>query len=203
MAVTTCACPPEATIPSLSNEDCEAKIGQIGKIAFQKLGQAFTTIGNQAEWDAALAASDDTKVTILGTLHGQETTPAEPITVGSAGSNDVFDGNVKNIGEGFYQISFNLRNPSPTLLAELKEYECEINRTGVYFMGSGFILSTGTSSAIPITSFFVQSSPALNGNTDDNLAQVIVNLDANWYANSLITSGDDLNFNPMLALVNP
>ena len=200
MAVQSCPCPLDATIGDLLDQECEQKIGQIGKIGFQLLGQEFVSIGELAEWTSALNATDPTKVQVTTTLHSQETTPAEPITIGSAGSNDVFDGTIKVIGEGFYQITFNLRNPSPEVLKALKAYECESNRTGIYLMGTEFIISTADSSAIPFTNFFVQSSPSLNGNADDNLAQLQITLPSDWYENSLITTKPDLQFNPMTLL---
>jgi hypothetical protein len=190
MAVKACACPLGATIGDLVDLDCPSKFGQIGKIAFQITGNAFTDITDNAEWVTALAASDATKVQVTPTLHAQESTPAEPVTVGGAGDNTVYDGTIEIVSEGIYQINFSIRNPSPAVLEALKEYECEVSRLGIYMGGSDFVISKADSSAIPVSSLYVQSSPALNGNTDANIAQIQIVLDAGWYADSLVSKID-------------
>ena len=188
MAVKACACPLGATIGDLVDLDCPEKFGQIGKIAFQITGNAFTDITDEAEWTTAIAASDATKVQVTPILHAQESTPPEPVTVGGAGDNTVFDGTIEIVSEGIYQINFSLRNPSPAVLDALSLYQCEVSRLGIYMGGSDFILSKSDSSAIPVTSFYVQSSPALNGNTDANIAQIQIVLDAGWFSDSLVSN---------------
>jgi hypothetical protein len=177
MAVKTCQCPLDAAISDLVDLDCPTKFGQIGKIAFQQVGQAFSDITDQAEWTTYLAATDATKVQVTPILHGQESTPAEPVTVGGAGDNTVYDGTIEIVSDGIYQINFNLRNPSPAVLNALKEYECEVSRLGIYLGGRDFVISN------PVSSLYVQSSPALNGNTDANIAQIQMVLDASWFSN--------------------
>lgn len=190
MAVKACACPLGATISDLVDLDCPSKFGQIGKIAFQITGNAFVDITDEAEWVTALAALDATKVQVTPTLHAQESTPPEPVTVGGAGDNTVYDGTIEVVSEGIYQINFSIRNPSPAVLEALKEYECEVSRLGIYMGGSDFVISKADSSAIPVSSLYVQSSPALNGNTDANIAQIQIVLDAGWYADSLVSKID-------------
>jgi hypothetical protein len=187
MAVKTCPCPLGATIEDLVDLDCPTKFGQIGKIAFQIKDNPFVLITDQAEWTTAIAAIDTTKVQLTPILHGQESTPAEAVTVGGAGSNDVFDGTILNVSEGFYTITFNIRNPSPAVLTALKEYECEVSRIGIYLGGKDFVVSKADSSSIPVSSMYVQSSPSLNGNTDSNLAQIQIVLDADWFAGALVS----------------
>ena len=188
MAVKACQCPLGSQISDLVDLDCPTKFGQIGKIAFQQVGQTFTDITDQAEWTTYLAAVDATKVQVTPILHAQESTPAEPVTVGGAGSNEVYDGTIEIVSEGIYQINFSIRNPSPAVLAALKEYECEVSRLGIYLGGRDFVISKADSSAIPVSSLYVQSSPALNGNTDANIAQIQMVLDAGWFADSLVSN---------------
>ena len=188
MAVKTCQCPLDAAITDLVDLDCPTKFGQIGKIAFQQVGQAFTDITDVAEWTTALAATDASKVQVTPILHAQESTPPEPVTVGGAGDNTVYDGTIEVVSEGIYQINFSIRNPSPAVLNALKAYECEVSRLGVYLGGRDFILSKSDSSAIPVSSLYVQSSPALNGNTDANIAQIQMVLDATWFSNALVST---------------
>lgn len=189
MAVKACQCPLGAVISDLVDLDCPTKFGQIGKIAFQQVGQPFVDITSDAEWLAAIAEPVlPTKVQVTPILHAQESTPAEPVTVGGAGSNEVYDGTIEIVSEGIYQINFSIRNPSPAVLAALKEYECEVSRLGIYLGGRDFVISKADSSAIPVTSLYVQSSPALNGNTDANIAQIQMVLDAGWFADSLVSN---------------
>ena len=188
MAVKTCQCPLDAAISDLVDLECPTKFGQIGKIAFQQVDQTFTDITDQAEWTTYLAATDATKIQVTPILHGQESTPAEPVTVGGAGDNTVYDGTIEIVSDGIYQINFNLRNPSPAVLNALKEYECEVSRLGIYLGGRDFVISKSDSSAIPVSSLYVQSSPALNGNTDANIAQIQIILDASWFSNSLVST---------------
>ena len=196
MAVKTCQCPLDAAISDLVDLDCPTKFGQIGKIAFQQVGQAFTDITSVTEWTGLIGATDATKIQVTPILHGQESTPAEPVTVGGAGDNTVYDGTIEIVSDGIYQINFNLRNPSPAVLNALKEYECEVSRLGIYLGGRDFVISKSnddgagniTSSAIPVSSLYVQSSPALNGNTDANIAQIQMVLDASWFSGSLVST---------------
>ena len=197
MAVKACSCPLDAVIPDLVDLDCPTKFGQIGKIAFQIKDNPFVDITDNAEWVTALAALDATKVQVTPILHAQESTPPEPVTVGGAGDNTVYDGTIEVVSEGIYQINFSLRNPSPAVLTALKEYECEVSRLGIYMGGSDFVISKADSSAIPVSSLYIQSSPALNGNTDANIAQVQMVLDANWFADSLV-SKIDFNFTSLV-----
>jgi len=187
MAVKTCQCPLDAAISDLVDLDCKTKFGQIGKIAFQQVGQPFTDITLVSEWTGYISATNETKVQVTPILHGQESTPAEPVTVGGAGDNTVYDGTIEIVSDGIYQINFNLRNPSPAVLNALKEYECEVSRLGIYLGGRDFVISKADSSAIPVSSLYVQSSPALNGNTDANIAQIQMVLDASWFSNSLVS----------------
>ena len=196
MAVKTCQCPLDAAISDLVDLDCPTKFGQIGKIAFQQVDQPFTDITSITEWTGYIGATDATKIQVTPILHGQESTPAEPVTVGGAGDNTVYDGTIEIVSDGIYQINFNLRNPSPAVLNALKEYECEVSRLGIYLGGRDFVISKSnddgagniTSSAIPVSSLYVQSSPALNGNTDANIAQIQMVLDASWFSNSLVST---------------
>jgi len=189
MAVKTCQCPLGSQISDLVDLDCPTKFGQIGKIAFQEVGKTFTDITSNAEWVGYIAEPTlDTKIQVTPILHGQESTPAEPVTVGGAGDNTVYDGTIEIVSDGIYQINFNLRNPSPAVLNALKEYECEVSRLGIYLGGRDFVISKADSSAIPVSSLYVQSSPALNGNTDANIAQIQMVLDASWFSNSLVST---------------
>ena len=120
MAVKTCQCPLDAAISDLVDLDCPTKFGQIGKIAFQQVGQAFTDITSVTEWTGLIGATDATKIQVTPILHDQESTPAEPVTVGGAGSNEVYDGTIEIVSDGIYQINFNLRNPSPAVLNAFK-----------------------------------------------------------------------------------
>jgi hypothetical protein len=188
MAVKTCQCPLDAAIKDLVDLDCPTKFGQIGKIAFQQVGQPFTDITLISEWTSYIGATDATKIQVTPILHAQESTPAEPVTVGGAGDNTVYDGTIDIVSDGIYQINFSLRNPSPAVLNALKEYECEVSRLGIYLGGRDFVISKADSSAIPVSSLYVQSSPALNGNTDANIAQIQIVLDASWFSNSLVST---------------
>jgi len=189
MAVKACQCPLGSQISDLVDLDCPTKFGQIGKIAFQEVGQTFTDITDNAEWVGYIAEPLlPTKVQVTPILHAQESTPAEPVTVGGAGSNEVYDGTIEIVSEGIYQINFSIRNPSPAVLAALKEYECEVSRLGIYLGGRDFVISKSDSSAIPVSSLYVQSSPALNGNTDANIAQIQMVLDAGWFSGSLVSN---------------
>jgi hypothetical protein len=192
MPVTTCQCPLSGTIEDLLDLDCPVKIGQIGKTAFQITGNPFTDITDNAEWTTTIAALDATKIQVTPILHAQESTPAEAVTVGGAGSNEVYNGTVLNVSEGFYSLNFSIRNPSPAVLSALKAYECEVEsgRLGVYLGGSDFVISKADSSAIPVTSMYVQSSPVLSGNENSNLAQIQMILDAGWFADSLVSKID-------------
>jgi hypothetical protein len=187
MAVKACQCPLGATIGDLVDLSCPTKTGQIGKIAFQQVGQPFVDITDQAEWTTALAALDATKVQVTPILHGQESTPAEPVTVGGAGSNEVYDGTIEIVSDGIYQINFNIRNPSPEVLAALKDYECEVSRLGIYMGGRDFVYSNADFSAIPVSSLYVQESPSLGGNENSNIAQIQIVLASGWFGDGAVS----------------
>lgn len=195
-----CPCPLGVTIPSIADVDCKEAFGLVGKLAFQRLGNPFTDITLQAEWDAALAAVDATKIALTPlTLDSQEFPSSTTITVGGD-DNTTFDGAPIIVGETSITATFIIRDLPIAAYKELKSFTCEIaGGTGVYLLGNNFVISDENDAAIKASSFFI-GTPLLGGRTETNNYPITIVFPAGWWATAKFNAID--TFNPM-DLVNP
>lgn len=194
-----CSCPLPSVIPSITNQNCKESFGLTGKLAFQKLNNPFLDITDQAEWDAALVAVDNTKIALTPlTLDSQEIPPSTVISIGG-NDNTTFDGAPIPTGETSVTANWIIRDLPIEAYKELKKYECEVIRTGIYLIGNNFVVSKEDGSALKISGFFV-STPSFGGRTDTNNTTITVTFPAGWWKTAKFNPIS--TFNPM-DLVNP
>lgn len=183
-----CKCPAGASIPDIPAPNCPESLGQLQKVAFQRLlkddgtRNSFTgtaQITALASWTALLSADDSTKVVISPYIQAPETEPGAARTTG--GGNDTPDGIEIVLGREATAFTGAIRRTPQAVIKALKDLQCEswADNLGVYlFDGDGAIGclqdpdTATTYYPIPIRSLFV-GDKSLGGleNVDSNAIQ--------------------------------
>lgn len=195
---------------------CSDDLGQIQKIAFQRIyssgttrnafvgtgsGTITPTIPLLASWQALMTATNGTKIVVTPFVEAPTPDGGDPITFG--GGNDTIGGVVKNIGRNPINMSFALRQYPQSIIKEMKALQCEVG-LGVYlFNGDGKIIALQdpttptTYYPIPIQSLFVGDlKPNGLDTPDDNTLSF--SFPPNYSDDLAIVSPTD--FNPLIDL---
>jgi hypothetical protein len=182
----SCECPENPVLVDIDNVECVENLSALKKFLFQLPGYTFGTdsdpIDEKATWDALLAASDATKVSVTPLLVG-----GDQIPMGEAITSDV-DGNQLVDGENNILVTKHLRNVPGTIVAQLKRLACQINaRGGVVVFVNDFDkliaqkVGEGQHKGIPIIpgSMYVGSAGA-EGRATPNHATIQFNIPSDW-----------------------
>lgn len=205
-----CQCPAAASLPDIVVPKCSERIGQIQKIAFQRLlkddgtKNSFTgedSIKKLAQWTPFLTAVDSTKIVVSPYIEAPTAEAGAPRTYG--GGNDTLGGMETVVGRESTPFSAVLRNMPQSLIKVLKELQCESqgHNLGVYLFdefGAIGALNDGTNYyPIPAESFFV-GDKTLGGleNPDSNAIQW--SFLPNWSDDLAVINPE---FNPLTDLV--
>lgn len=178
-----CECPAKAALTTIPAVKCGESMGQVQRIAFQRIYKADGTkngfhpgkaaegetpevpglpITEKASWDKLLAAADDTKIVLSPIVQAPESEPGDARTYG--GGNDTPGGVEEVLGANPTSFSGVFRSVPQSVIAILKELQCEArgSNLGVYlFDENGAIeavrdaAADGTYHPIPIRSLFV------------------------------------------------
>lgn len=154
--MSTITCP--SVLPNVPNMNCSVKYGQIQKIAFQRIGNTFTTetILTKAAWFAFLSAIDSTKLVITPFVESPDSDGGDERTFGSG--NEVRDGIEYIMGINPVKMTFALRR-YPQIIIKALKILCKIPDLGVYFItGNGGVIGLkeeDTVSPLPIRAMFV------------------------------------------------
>lgn len=147
------------TMPAILNLKCKVDYGQVQKIAFQRIGNFFSSekpIQDKSSWTAFLSAEDRTKLVITPYVESPSSEGGDERTFG--GGNQTLDGIELIMGINPVKMSFALRNYPQEIIYALKILT-RIKDLGVYFFnGNGQILALRESDKyfpIPIRSLFV------------------------------------------------
>lgn len=207
-----CQCPRGAALEDITIDDCPSDLGQIQKVAFQRVfstGTTKNTIANPlllASWTPLLAAADGTKVVPTPYMNAPESEPGAQRSYG--GGNETLGGVEINIGREATSFTAKFLSIAQKTITQLKEYQCE--NTGVWlfdeFGNIGCIVddpeTPTTYYPVPIVvkSLFV-GDKKFGGleNPDDNM--ISWKLAPNWSNNFVIVSPTD--FNPLTDLATP
>lgn len=182
-------CAELTTLPTIPANDCTPDLGQVIKIAFQKIQTTpsftSTTILAQGTWTPLLAAIDATKVIISPTLHSLVIPQSEGIFEAGNDNSTAF-GIREYKGEQNVTVTAMLRSPNPAVVAELRKLTTDAKIPGVtsiwaYFFGANNRITAGTSSGagIPIYNFRI-SSMGSEGYKAKNMYQVSFDLRDVW-----------------------
>lgn len=204
-------CPAGSALTAVVHTSCDVTMGQIQKVAFQRLKgaavNAFTiSTGSpvlKASWTPLLAASDGTKVTVSPYIENPTSEPGAARTFG--GGNATIGGIARVIGEDPSSFKAVLTAKSSATVKSLKSYMTEGDNVGVFLIdangqmaGIADDLTTPTKiSPIPITALFV-GSRKLGGfeAPDSNVLEWMFK--PNWSDNLIIFKPTD--FNPLTDL---
>lgn len=175
IALMTCACPAEASLPTIPGVNCAETFGQIQKVAFQRLrkddgtrnsfvgaGESSKPIGALASWTPLLAAADSTKIVVSPYIQAPTSEPGAARTFG--GGNETLGGVEEIIGREPTPFTGVFRKIPQSVIKVIKQLQCEswADNLGVYlFDENGSIEAivdetvATTFYPIPIRSLFV------------------------------------------------
>ena len=172
----TCPCPAAPSLPEIPCVKCAERLGQIQKVAFQRLTKddgtrntfnstsGFDTIESLANWQSAMSAADSSKIVISPYIYSPTQETGAPRTFG--GGNDGLGGIEEIIGREPSAFTGSLRNIPQSVAKILKALQCEseAGNLGVYLIDeNGNVEALGITDSnnndyiypIPIRSFFV------------------------------------------------
>lgn len=211
-----CGCPAAAHIADLSINDCKESMGQLQKVAFQRIfqtagiknsfnGDSEGSIKLKASWTAKTSAADGTKITISPYIQSPATEAGAARTFG--GGNQTLGGIPITIGREPTNFTGIIYQENQAVIAQLKQYQCE--EIGVYLIDeNGNISCTADNMTkptkympIPIYSFFV-GDKSLGGYEEPDSNAISWSFVPNWSDNFYIVKREDLDFNPLTDLVN-
>ena len=166
-----CTCPAAAALTTIPSAGCPESLGQIQKIAFQRLRKAdgtknsFTSQNSillKASWTALMAASDGTKIVLSPYVQAPTNEPGSPRTFG--GGNETLGGVEMNIGREPTTFSAVIRSVKQSVIKAMKVLQCEAqaDNLGVFLIDENGAVecikdetTEGTFYPIPIRSLFI------------------------------------------------
>lgn len=205
-----CGCPAGAHLHDLDIQACKESMGQIQKVAFQRIYSTAGTLNSVTTPDAAsfsalFSASDGTKMTISPYIQGPTSEPGAARTFG--GGNQTLGGIEITIGREPTTFSATIYQESQKVIAQMKEYMCE--NVGVWLVDEngniGCIvddLDTPTKyMPIPIGKLFI-GDKKLGGFEEPDSNSIEWSFFPNWSDKFYIIKNSTLNFNPLTDWVN-
>lgn len=206
-----CGCPAGAHIADLDILECKESLGQVQKVAFQRIYKEPGVLNSVAEatqkasWTPLFSAADGTKITVSPYLQGPATEPGAARTFG--GGNQTLGGIEITIGREPTTFSATIYQESQKTIAQLKEYMCE--NIGVYLIDEngniGCIVDDHDNPKqfmpIPIGKFFV-GDKKLGGFEEPDSNSIEWAFFPNWSDKLYILKQESLDFNPLTDWVN-
>jgi hypothetical protein len=170
-------CPNPVALSDIVATDCPENWGQIVRIAFQRVGYAFTDITDEAEWDLLLAANDDTKLQI-GPIHENFTAPAGELITEGGDDNTTSFGQPVSVGKATVTAGGRYRGISAETKRSLEQFTSEsyfFQSLGVIFINEfGQIISNtdpdlegGSDTVFPIQNYFISDVDNQGLNTNN------------------------------------
>ena len=166
-----CTCPAAEALTTIPSAGCPESLGQIQKIAFQRLRKAdgtknsFTSTASillKASWTARMAANDGSKIVLSPYVQAPTNEAGSPRTFG--GGNETLGGVEIIIGREPTTFSAVIRSVQQSVIKAMKDLQCEAqaDNLGVFLIDeNGAVECVKDESAantfypIPIRSLFV------------------------------------------------
>lgn len=207
-----CGCPAAAHIADLDVQDCKESMGQLQKVAFQRI---FKTAGTKnsiadptkkASWSTMFSASDGTKMTVSPYIQNPATEAGAARTFG--GGNQTLGGIPITIGREATSFTGTIYQENQKVIAQMKQYMCE--NIGVYLIDENGNIGCLVDNVdkptaympIPIYSFFV-GDKSLGGFEEPDSNAISWSFVPNWSDNFYIIKRETLtDFNPLTDWVN-
>lgn len=196
-------CPPAAALSAIPSGSCPVNIGQIQKVAFQRVlngstknSLAFSTAGVKASWTAKLTASDSTKIVASPFIQNPSVEPGGEKTYG--GGNATLGGVTIIVGRDPSKFSAELLSVSQATVKAMKAYMSE--NVGVYLINEfGQIIGLADDVTtptkifpIPIKALFV-SDLNVGGFEAPDKNKVSWQFLPNWSDNLVVISPSDFD----------
>lgn len=206
-----CGCPQGKHIADLDIAECKESMGQIQKVAFQRIYKTAGELNSVADptkaasFTALFSAADGTKMTVSPYIQNPTTEPGAARTFG--GGNQTLGGIEITIGREPTTFTGSIYQESQKTIAQLKQYMCE--NVGVWLIDEngniGCLVEESEESAkympIPIGKLFV-GDKKLGGFEEPDSNTIEWSFFPNWSDNFTIIKRETLDFNPLTDWVN-
>lgn len=206
-----CGCPLGAHIADLTIEECKESMGQIQKVAFQRIYKTAGELNSVADptkkvsFTTLLSAADGTKMTVSPYIQSPATEPGAVRTFG--GGNQTLGGIPITIGREATNFTGVIYQENQKVIAQLKQYQCE--NIGVYLIDENGNIGCLVNDLdkptkympIPIYSFFV-GDKSLGGYEEPDSNAISWSFVPNWSDKFYIIKRETLDFNPLTDWVN-
>lgn len=206
-----CGCPAGAHIADLEIAECKESMGQIQKVAFQRIYRTYgsknsvTDPTKKASFSKLFSAADGSKMTVSPYIQGPTTEPGAARTFG--GGNQTLGGIEIIIGREPTMFSATIYQESQKTIARLKQYMCE--EIGVWLIDEngniGCLVDDQdkpmTYFPIPIGKLFI-GDKKLGGLEEPDSNAVEWSFYPNWSDMFYIIKRETLDFNPLTDWVN-
>lgn len=206
-----CGCPQGSHIADLEIAECKESMGQIQKVAFQRIYKTAGTMNTvsdptkKASWSTFFSAADGTKMTVSPYIQNPTSEPGAARTFG--GGNQTLGGIEITIGREPTTFSGIIYQESQKTIAQMKQYMCE--NIGVYLIDEngniGCLIDDidepTTYKPIPIGKLFV-GDKKLGGFEEPDSNTIEWSFFPNWSDKFYIIKRDTLDFNPLTDWVN-
>ena len=206
-----CGCPAGAHIADLEIADCKESLGQVQKVAFQRV---YKTAGElnvvedatkKASFASLFSAADGTKMTVSPYIQGPTTEPGAARTFG--GGNQTLGGIEITIGREPTTFAGVIYQESQKTIKQLKQYMCE--NVGVWLIDEngniGCLVDDHDNPTkfmpIPIGKLFI-GDKKLGGFEEPDSNSIEWSFFPNWSDNLHIIKREELDFNPLTDWVN-
>lgn len=206
-----CGCPAGAHIADLEIADCKESLGQVQKVAFQRVYKtagelnAVEDATKKASFASLFSAADGTKMTVSPYIQGPTTEPGAARTFG--GGNQTLGGIEITIGREPTSFAGVIYQESQKTIKQLKQYMCE--NVGVWLIDEngniGCLVDDHDNPTkfmpIPIGKLFI-GDKKLGGFEEPDSNSIEWSFFPNWSDNLHIIKREELDFNPLTDWVN-
>lgn len=206
-----CGCPAAAHLADLDIQECKETLGQIQKVAFQRIYSTagtlnkVTDVTKKASFATLFSAADGTKMTISPYIQNPTTEPGAARTFG--GGNQTLGGIEIMIGREPTKFTGIIYEEHQKVIAQLKGYSCET--LGVWLIDENGNIACQVDDPddpkefrpIPVYGFFV-GDKKLGGLEEPDSNTIEWSFVPNWSDNLCIVKRETLDFNPLTDWVN-
>lgn len=206
-----CGCPAGAHIADLDIADCKESMGQVQKVAFQRIYKtagelnAVEDATKKASFSTLFSAADGSKMVVSPYLQGPTTEPGAARTFG--GGNQTLGGIEITIGREPTNFNAVMYQESQKTIKQMKQYMCE--NVGVWLVDEngniGCLVDDHDNPTkfmpIPIGKLFI-GDKNLGGFEEPDSNSISWAFYPNWSDDLHIIKRKELDFNPLTDWVN-
>ena len=206
-----CGCPVGAHLADLEIAECKESMGQLQKVAFQRIYKTAGTLNSvddptkKASWSTLFSAADGTKLVVSPYIQNPATEAGAARTFG--GGNQTLGGVEIIIGREPTNFTGIIYQESQKTIAQMKQYMCE--NVGVWLIDEngniGCIVDDVDEPTaympIPIGKLFI-GDKSLGGFEEPDSNAIEWSFFPNWSDKFYLIKRETLDFNPLTDWVN-